>query len=110
MSNSSRKRGPAWSRRNTSAIRAGVPGSLNVAFDIVRPSIHSRAKAPLSGSSATTRAPTPAVAAARVLNSSFARSTASRSVEAPGNRTKNGLPSTSTRWFWLVSPAVMGET
>ena len=41
--------------------------------------------------------PTPAPAAARVLWSSLPRSTANRSVAAPGIRTNTGLPSTSTR-------------
>ncbi len=52
---------------------------------------------PLGEVVARPAAPTPAVAAARVLCSSLPRSTASSSVAAPGIRTKQGVPSTSTR-------------
>ena len=97
MSKSSRNRGPAWSWRSDAAIRLGTPGSESAAFDIVRASSHSRTKTSQSGIESTTRGATPASAAARVLWSSFLRSTASRSVAAPGIRTKNGVPSTSTR-------------
>ena len=97
MSKSSRNRGPAWSCRRTAAIRDGIPSARSASFDIVRASSHSSAKTSHSGTVWTTRGATPASAAAIVLWISFPRSTARSSVSAPGIRTKNGVPSTTTR-------------
>ncbi len=82
-----------------------MPGRLSVSFDIVVAASHSSTNTSHSGIEWTTAGATPASAAARVLCSSLARSTASSSVAAPGIRTKNGVPSTSTRQFVFVRPA-----
>ena len=110
-----RRRGTCRSRRE-SAGRHGAAGgprrSARHAGDPQRLVRHRPGVEPLEGediplghASATTRGATPAVAAATVLWISFPRSTASRSVSAPGMRTKNGVPSTTTRQFVFVSPA-----
>ena len=77
--------------------RAACPSARRLSFDIVRASSHSRTKTSHSGTVWMTRGATPASAAATVLWSSLPRSTARRSVPAPGIRTKQGVPSTSTR-------------
>ena len=109
MSKSSRNRGPAWSCRSASATLVGMPGAPSASIDIVRASTQARTNTSQSGSSWRTGGPTPAVAAARVLCRSFARSTASRSVAAPGMRTKCGFPSTVTFQLAFVRPAAIGS-
>ena len=78
-------------------MRAGMPGSLSVWFVMGRPWRNSITVAPLSGKWWSTAGPMPSPAATRALWSSLARSMARRSVEAPGIRTTNACPSTSTR-------------
>ena len=97
MSKSSWNRGPAWSVRSDAAIRPGTPGLASASLDIVCATSHSRTNTFHSGIASTTRGAMPVSDAARVLYSSLLRSTASRSVVSPGMRTKNGVPSTSTR-------------
>jgi hypothetical protein len=87
MSKSRRNLGPAWSRRSEAATRRAISGARSASADIVVPSTYSITITSRSSSTSTIRGEIPVVAAAAALCRSFARSTASSSVERPGIRT-----------------------
>ena len=98
MSKSSRKRGPAWSRRSASAIRAGMPGAPNASFDIVRPASHSRTKTSHSGNVVERRAARRRPRRPRACCAARSRDRRRAAPWRPrGSGRSIGVPSTSTR-------------
>src|SRR5690348_4685846 len=90
-------------------MRAGIPGACSALADIVGPGMNSRTITSTPATCSRTFGPMPVVAAALVLNTSFARSIESSSVDCPGRRITYLCPSTWTRKFSLVRPPDSGE-